>query len=208
MLSKRHAARSGEGGVVSPLLCVVVLVGSWLGAGAVASEITAAERTEVLKVAVVALNPAVLDGGTRLDLTTLFRSIRPKVSRRLPAPLWSKLKYAYRVALETIRTKPSCSALFTSRGAVGSELLMTASFGPAITDTDQAACAEGAAALIEVRGDQIRLCPRFETFSVPGAALALIHEALHSAGMSERPPDPTGLTSVEISQLVEASCGR
>ena len=147
------------------------------------------------------------DAGADREQATLLRSIKPKVSGYLPAPLWIKLSSAFRVARERIRTMPGCSTLFTSRGVDGLELLTRASFAGAAPERDQAACAGSAVARTEVGGRQIRLCPGFEALSPSTAALVVIHEALHNAGMSEKPADPSGLTSREINRLVERGCG-
>jgi hypothetical protein len=36
--------------------------------------------------------------------------------------------------------------------------------------------------------------------------MTLIHEALHSAGMSEQPHDPDALSSFQINRLVRKNC--
>lgn len=122
--------------------------------------------------------------------------------------MWSQLSFAFSLAQERIRSKPACSALFTRLRADGLQLLTRARFAPATIAEDRNACANGTAARTEVSGHQIRLCAAFAALSESSAALVLLHEVLHHAGMSERPPDPNGLTPQEISGLVRASCGR
>lgn len=52
----------------------------------------------------------------------------------------------------------------------------------------------------------VYLCTGFAQLSGEGAAKLLIHEGLHSAGLDEYPSDPTGFTSDEINQMIEANC--
>jgi hypothetical protein len=39
------------------------------------------------------------------------------------------------------------------------------------------------------------------------AALVLLHEALHFAGLTEQPHDPRAMTSSEINDMVKDRCG-
>jgi hypothetical protein len=51
------------------------------------------------------------------------------------------------------------------------------------------------------------ICPAFSRQPASRAAVTLLHEALHYAGMPESPEDPTALSSPEISALVSDRCG-
>ncbi|MBZ5590502.1 MAG: hypothetical protein LAO05_18285 [Acidobacteriia bacterium] len=208
MASNQRATSSRGRKFASQRFCAMALVASWLAAGAAAGGEANVPRPASELPAAAASNKSSKVGSTDPALATLHSSFRPKVSGPLPASLWSKLGFALGVAREKIRTIPSCSGLFTSRGADGLELLARASFAGAALEKDHTACAGSAVATTEVGGRQIRLCPRFEALSVPAAALILIHETLHTAGMREKPPDPSALTSAQINQLVEARCGR
>lgn len=206
MASNRRAASSRSPKLLSQHLCAMALAASWLAAGTAAGqEANLCKQTTELQPAIVSTVGARV-GSAESDLTAPLRSVLPKVSGQLPAPLWSKLGSAFRVAQEKIRTIPSCSGLFTSRGSDGLGLLTRARFAGATSEWDHTACAGSAVATTEIGGRQIRLCPRFESLSVHAAALILIHETLHTAGMSEKPPDPSALTSAEINELVKASC--
>lgn len=133
----------------------------------------------------------------------------PNVSEFLAAPLRSQLSFAFRLAQHRIRNNPRCSALFTRLGANGLQLLASIRFEEATSDRIRGTCMQKrAAAYTQVGGRQISLCPGFGVISGPDAALILIHEVLHDAGMSEKPADPNGLTSQEINDLVGASCSR
>jgi hypothetical protein len=206
MVSDRQPA-SRKSRVVTRCLCAMVLAASWVEAGVAAGQTAAQARPASEPRSANVSTVGTRDAGADRELATQLRPIKPRVSGYLPAALWSKLSFAYRVARERIWTMPGCSTLFASRGADGLKLLASATFAGAAPERDQAACARNAAALTEVGGRQIRLCPRFETLSPSAAALVVIHEALHNAGMSEKPADPSGLTSGEVNRLVELSCG-
>ncbi len=65
----------------------------------------------------------------------------------------------------------------------------------------------GVQAFTSVGGSIVWVCPRrsrgFAAADVPGGSSALIHEMLHTLGLSENPP-----TSLEITERVIARCGR
>jgi hypothetical protein len=113
------------------------------------------------------------------------------------------------LAQRSVRTVPSCSALFDKLGADGLALLAAVEFDGATLEMGRDTCSRGGvAAFTVIKGKRIRLCPGFAVLSVPGAAVILIHEALHAAGMSEKPVDPAGLAPQEINRLVATSCLR
>jgi hypothetical protein len=131
---------------------------------------------------------------------------KPGVEGNLPTKLWSQLGPAFRLAQKRIQFTPACSSLFGDLKVDGLELLASVRFTLVSSEKDKIRCVRGVAALTEVRGHQIRLCPLFASLSVSSAALIVIHELLHSGGMSESPPDPMGLTAEEISRRVKARC--
>lgn len=123
----------------------------------------------------------------------------PRVVRRL--------RLAHEMAVERVQSVPSCRALFERLGTDGTVYLARTLYFPASDSQRAGACGRGAIALT-VRGNpQTRLCPVFETLRTEWAAVAVIHEALHFAGLGERPVDPNGMSSMEINRMVEASCG-
>jgi hypothetical protein len=136
------------------------------------------------------------------------RAARPTVTRNLLAPVRRQLSLAFHFAQENIQVHPGCSALFRRFGVDGLEVLARVRFDAATFEKNVSVCKHGVAAYTVVGTGQIRLCPGFGVLSVPGAALVIIHEALHSAGLTERPSDPGGLSTQEINRLVEASCTR
>lgn len=134
---------------------------------------------------------------------------RPAVHGNLVGPVRRQLTLAFRLAEEEIRDRPSCSALFERFHADGVQLLAAVEFHAAAIDLLTDTCSRpGVAAFTTVAGRRIWLCPHFGDLGVPAAAMILIHEALHAAGLTERPSDPNGLMPQEINRLVAASCSR
>jgi hypothetical protein len=105
-----------------------------------------------------------------------------------------------------VQRLPTCRALFERLGADGVEKLTTTLYYAATNRLENSACTSGCVALTMVKSPQTRLCRAFRKLSTEWAAMLLIHEALHSAGMGEKPHDPSGMTSREINLLVLRSC--
>jgi hypothetical protein len=68
-------------------------------------------------------------------------------------------------------------------------------------------CERGYAATI-VGAPSTFVCRNFQHLSDERAALVLIHEALHHAGLTEYPQDPEAMTSARINRMVDKSCRR
>ena len=149
---------------------------------------------------------AVAGDGRSVNQVVAAPVVKPTVSANLIAPVRRQVALAFRFAQERIRTHPTCSALFGRFGMDGAELLGRARFDGAAFETSFSTCKGGVAAYTTVGSHQIMLCPGFGGITVPGAALILIHEMLHSAGMREKPFDPNGLTPQEINVMVKVSC--
>ena len=61
-------------------------------------------------------------------------------------------------------------------------------------------------AFTEVGSSVTYLCRDFGRLAPEQAAIRLVHEALHHAGLPEAPADPTALASAEINELVARDC--
>jgi len=90
--------------------------------------------------------------------------------------------------------------------ADGFEKLATAIYYQTTERQEKSACSQGSAALTMVGSPATRLCLGFGSLQTQSAAMLLIHEALHFAGMGEKPLDPAGLTSPEINRLIKVRC--
>ena len=148
-----------------------------------------------------------IDSAGRKAQKTRNRQIRPTIEGGMPMKYRFVLNSALGVASNRLAKLESCSGLFSEMGADGHEQMASAAYHMASTDQEESICYQRKAdAFTEVRGTRIGLCNKFAKLTKSEAAVKLIHEALHHAGMSERPMDPTALSSREINQLVRASC--
>jgi hypothetical protein len=204
MLTSQQATGSRKIGVASCHVRAVVLAGSWLVAGATAAQMATSEEPVSAPQPAIATSPDHPNRDVDLGQSPV-RRVEPMVSGNLSDPVWRRLRVAFASAQGRIRTKPDCSALFTTLGADGFQLLMEARFAPATSEGNRNVC-ERATAGTRVGSRTITLCPAFAAVSVNEAALVLIHEVLHHAGLGEKPADPGGLTSAEINRLVEVHC--
>ena len=133
--------------------------------------------------------------------------LRPLVSPQAPRPYKVALARGFSMAVEQLEKVPGCGALFAQLGASGPLLLGTTVFlAPEGEEFAEVCRASRAAAMTRLGSHVTYLCPPFARLSRRGAAVAILHEALHYAGVPERPVHPEGLSSAEISALVRARC--
>jgi hypothetical protein len=129
----------------------------------------------------------------------------PQIHGALPDRSIRNLRLGYSLALEMVRATAPCRSLFAPFAASGAESLASTHYAPADRDAARV-CAGGVAAFTTVGGRVTWLCPQFSNLHPRAAALTLIHEALHSAGMPESPPTAGALTAREINDLVACAC--
>jgi len=113
------------------------------------------------------------------------------------------LRRGIRIAEGRIREIAGCRELFEALGSDGSGELNQSDYHWAARGGD---CRREASAYTWVGASRTCLCPNFGHLSSRGAAVTLIHEALHHAGLTEQPSDPLAMTSGQINQLVATSC--
>jgi hypothetical protein len=207
MVSNREAASSREPRVASGCLCALVLLGTWFAVGGASGQVPAPEGATSWQPRTVALNPAVLDNNARPGLRPLLRSVKPKVRGALAPAVRRRLALALPMAMERVYRIPTCRALFTALRADGVLKLANLRYHPATWPEEARPCQSGNAALQIVGTPNVRLCELFARLDTDVAALILIHEALHTAGLGEKPLDPNGLSTGEISIIVKTSCG-
>ncbi|HVN74749.1 MAG TPA: hypothetical protein VMT19_00415 [Thermoanaerobaculaceae bacterium] len=126
----------------------------------------------------------------------------PQVIGDLEGALQRALRSGYALAARRLHETPRCAALFRSLGADGVAELARSRYRSAWSEL----CMHGVAALTPVGQPTVQLCPGFGALDPRRAARTLIHEALHAAGLRERPPDPTAPSAEEINRLVEQGC--
>lgn len=110
------------------------------------------------------------------------------------------------IANNKLSTIPACEKMFDDLGANGANVIAATTYRDG-TGSSKCTSRPGAAAVTDVGSYTVLLCgSSFTSLSANGAATIVTHEALHSAGMSENPPDPNAKTSEQISTMVQANC--
>lgn len=133
--------------------------------------------------------------------------IQPHTSGPLTARSARNLFSGFAVALERVREIPSCGALFETFTVSGVEMMAHTFYVAPNVVEDREFCVGGVTAFTQLGGRVTRLCPSFGDVDRQTAALLLIHEALHSAGMPESPSTAGAFTPNEINRLVKSACG-
>jgi hypothetical protein len=113
---------------------------------------------------------------------------------------------AYRGAIKRLEKDEACRALFDDLILDGLQALGRSRYQSPGSAPERAYCARGVAAYTAVGRSRVVVCEHFRTLHRRTKAAILIHEALHTAGMSEAPHDPGGKTSGEITEMVEEAC--
>jgi len=140
------------------------------------------------------------DGGTAY--------VRPIASATVPGPLRAKLAASFRMALNQLDTRDTCRGLFEQLHANGRVMLATTIYIASDGDHKIKMCDRaGGAAYTWLGQPTTYLCPSFAQLSPNDAAMSLLHEALHYAGLPERPVHRGAMSSREISALVRKHCG-
>jgi hypothetical protein len=131
----------------------------------------------------------------------------PTISSKVSVKNRRKILDAFDVAIERVREVPKCRQLFADLGADGMGALDMTVFLPIARARAPGGVCRGSSAYTLVGGGPIWVCRDFSRLSDIQAAMVIIHEALHHAGLSEHPRDPNGMTSISINQMVMKECG-
>lgn len=125
-----------------------------------------------------------------------------------PARISFKLMGAMKLAARRLHEEASCREVFLPLTSRPLQALHLTSYHLAGVGLETQACdAQGIVAYTTVGGHRTHLCPPlFERLNTKQAAIVLLHESLHRAGLNEWPPDPDGMTSAEINAMVQRSC--
>jgi hypothetical protein len=98
--------------------------------------------------------------------------------------------------------------MFTELGADGVDTITRIFFTPIGKRQARADICNGTVAYTLVGGGPTTwLCREFSRLTDKKAAMIIIHEALHHAGLTERPKDPKAMTSAGINRMVSKRCG-
>ncbi len=133
-------------------------------------------------------------------------ALEPWLGKSLPPRMRSSMTTAFDFAVARLRDRSECRRLFENLGADGLEVLAKSLYYGVSLSREQRICRR-TSAYTQVGGRVTRLCRSFSRLREHPAAVVLIHEALHQAGMSEKPLDPQALDSAQINQLVSDRCG-
>lgn len=130
----------------------------------------------------------------------------PYIHPKFSSETRQKLQAAVRIAAERIEAVEECGDLFAGLGADGEETLKKTLYFPVAAHNRNAGICRKAAAYTKVGAKSTFVCPEFSRLSDERAAMFVVHEALHHAGLSEKPLDPSAMTSLGINTMVGKKC--
>jgi hypothetical protein len=139
--------------------------------------------------------------------------VHPSMAPELEAPL----RAGFAIAVERLVAHEACRELFARLGADPFEVLASGLYFPVDSYRREVeVCGRNAVAnslaasnmaYTTVGGRATFLCRQFRNVSGEQAAVVILHEALHHAGLTEWPDDRLAMTSREITTMVEQACG-
>lgn len=132
--------------------------------------------------------------------------VEPWIHPTMPQSVREKIDTAFRIAIDQVSTIPECAELFQALGADPFETLRTGLYFPANVARETSACGRSFAQT-NVGAAPTWICRRITSYSDEQAAMVVIHEALHHAGLPERPHDKKAMTSGQINDMVREACG-
>jgi hypothetical protein len=182
------------------LLCAVLLAAMITSSWASDSIDPGAPNAVVATATTTAARTVSVDGGTQAIC-------KPTISSKVSVKNRRKFLDAFDVALERLQDSPECRGLFTELGVDGTNALDMIVVLPIGRAQSQGGVCRGISAYTLVGGGPIWVCRDFSQLSDTQAAMVIIHEALHHAGLSEYPQDPDAMTSTLINQMVMKKCG-
>jgi len=129
----------------------------------------------------------------------------PWIHPLMPAPVRDKIEAAFAIAIGRVTAVPECAELFSQLGADGMETLKTGLYFPASAPKETSICRRSMAQTY-VGGAPTWICRRVSSYSDEHVALVVIHEALHHAGLTEKPQDRNAMSSGDINTMVRREC--
>ena len=177
----------------------VVLIGSMLmvGAGSWAGDSSEAPG---------GFAPATIDAITVTGSVDRDAPVEPWIHSKMSADVREKLQAAVRIAADRIEEVEECGELFSRLDADGKEMLKATLYIPVSSYNRKDGICRRAAAYTKVGARSTFVCPEFSRLSNERAAMFVVHEALHHAGLTEKPQDRRGMTSLAINSMVGRSC--
>ena len=112
------------------------------------------------------------------------------------------------LAVERLRELPACRQLFAALGTDGLDRLAASFYTAPISTAElRARRRRKASAMISVGYPRTIICsPAFGRLTRRQAAVTVLHEALHHAGLFEYPQKPGAPRSAEIDRQVKVGC--
>ncbi len=152
--------------------------------------------------------PRRVDGGSAAEMAILDRlgrspALGPRLDASVPPVIRFRLEEAYPLALSAVLRQSSCSDLFGPLRLRGADALALTRYRGG---GEVGACLRHVPAFTCVGCDQTVLCPTFTRLGRSEGATILIHEALHFAGLRERPGYAGEMSAPEITAMVQTSC--
>jgi hypothetical protein len=151
--------------------------------------------------------PAAVTAAVAVSAVATEEPAGPWIHPKFSEDVREKLQSAVRIAAEKIEEVEECGDLFARLGADGIVTLNTTLFFPVAANNRRDGICRQAAAYTKVGAKSTFVCPEFSRLSDERAAMFVVHEALHHAGLSEKPLDRRGMTSLEINTMVGKKCG-
>ena len=134
-------------------------------------------------------------------------TFEPRINVKMSDKNRDQLVTAIQVALERVRDVPECRGMFTELGADGIETLSRLSLYPIGRHEAKTNVCSSAVAYTYVGGGPTWICRKFWRLSDKQAVMVVIHEALHHAGLGEKPSNPNGMSVAAINRMVTERCG-
>ena len=142
--------------------------------------------------------------------------IEPWIHKKMDPKVRTRLEAAFELAVERVSEVEACSDLFDRLGAAGVETLKSGlyfavdSYHREIEMCRRNTSANSRRAQVlaytKVGAASTWICSQFASVSTETAAIAVIHEALHHAGLTEKPFDRTAMSSAAITKMVKRAC--
>lgn len=128
------------------------------------------------------------------------------VESRMADRFGSAIEGGVREALSALDREPACRAIFEELGRDGHAVIGMMTFILADARAEVKVC-PGAQAFTVVGGSWVGVCRNFAFLNESEAAVVILHEGLHHAGLTEWPFDLRALKSWQISAMVRERCG-
>jgi hypothetical protein len=136
----------------------------------------------------------------------VLERVDPWIHTSMPRCMREKIEVAFQIAVDRVREIPACGALFEELGADGVEMLTSTLYYPAPLQRQTTRCRHSFA-IARVGSPIIWVCRKVTVHGDERVAVALLHEALHLAGLEEDPHGRRAQCSGAINVMVMKNCG-